>query len=436
MSKLDRTCSGALVALAMMAACGGTNREDEITATSGLSLVTLDDGGSETGATGGGDDGDDGPGADDGTGAASSDDGEPMMLDTKWDVHGGGSGGGPENSCMSDPLDDMDGDGFTEADGDCNDCDANVNPGAIEVEITEPDMMGNVPDPADEDCDGLIDNVAPPCDGAFALEDSNPFNAAAAMDLCKVATGPNDWGIVSASWVRANGGAGLGATPQFGILDNFGPNVAPQGGSQMLVLSSGRARLPSQANNCGSLTCGGTGVGTAPAGFPQDVPACPGSTAINDDIALEVVVRAPTNATGFSYNFDFYSFEYPEWVCTAYNDQYIALMNPPPVGAINGNISFDSQTNPVSVNIAFFDVCAGCALGTGELSQTGFDTWDDAGATSWLVTTAPVTGGQEYTLRFAIWDTGDNAWDSTVLIDGFEWIADGGTVTVGTQPEG
>jgi hypothetical protein len=111
-------------------------------------------------------------------------------------------------------------------------------------------------------------------------------------------------------------------------------------------------------------------------------------------------------------------------------------MNPPPVGAINGNISFDSQTNPVSVNIAFFDVCAGCALGTGELSQTGFDTWDDAGATSWLVTTAPVTGGQEYTLRFAIWDTGDNAWDSTVLIDGFEWIADGGTVTVGTQPEG
>ena len=46
------------------------------------------------------------------------------------------------------------------------------------------------------------------------------------------------------------------------------------------------------------------------------------------------------------------------------------------------------------------------------------------------------TGGQEYTLRFAIWDTGDNAWDSTVLIDGFEWIADGGTVTVGTQPEG
>lgn len=443
MVKLHRTWGAALGALTLAgAACGGGPREEDLS-TGGVSLVTLDDGaGTAQNATSGADDdgdGDDGTGGEAGGDAADSDD-EGMALDTKWDVHGGATGGGSENGCMSDPTDDMDGDGFAEADGDCNDCDANVNPGAIEVEITEPDENGMIPDPADEDCDGLIDNVAPPCDGAFALADANPFNAAAAIDLCKVATGPSDWGIVSASWVRANGAAGLGATPQFGILNDFGPNVAPQGGSQLLALSSGRARLPSQAQNCGTTlvpySCNGTGGGAAPAGFPQNVPSCPVENSIYDDIALEVVVRAPSNATGFSYNFDFYSFEYPEWVCDSYNDQYIALMNPPPVGAINGNISFDSQTNPVSVNIAFFDVCAGCALGTAELSQTGFDTWDDAGATGWLVTTAPVTGGQEYTLRFAIWDTGDASWDSTVLIDGFRWIADGGTVTVGTQPEG
>ena len=29
--------------------------------------------------------------------------------------------------------------------------------------------------------------------------------------------------------------------------------------------------------------------------------------------------------------------------------------------------------NPVSVNIAFFRVCQGCALGTNELNGTGFD---------------------------------------------------------------
>jgi hypothetical protein len=267
-------------------------------------------------------------------------------------------------------------------------------------------------------------------------DDDDPLNAAAAIGLCKIAAGDEDWGVISAQYVRANGAAVAGADLQYGIKDEWGPNVDVQEGENMLVLSSGHARMPSDPGSCNSLTCYGSGGGVAPAGFPQDVPACPGSAFINDDIALEVTLRAPSNATGYSYNFDFYSFEYPEWVCTSYNDQYIALVNPPPVGSINGNISFDSNSNPVSVNIAFFEVCSGCPLGTGELSGTGFDTWDDAGATSWLVTTAPVEPMQEITITFAIWDTGDAAWDSTVLIDNFQWIADGGTVDVGTEPEG
>ena len=73
-------------------------------------------------------------------------------------------------------------------------------------------------------------------------------------------------------------------------------------------------------------------------------------------------------------------------------------------------------------------------LGTQELAGTGFDVWDDAGATGWLVTQAPVEPGEEFSIRFAIWDTGDQAWDSTVLIDNFQWIANAGTVTVGTEP--
>jgi hypothetical protein len=186
----------------------------------------------------------------------------------------------------------------------------------------------------------------------------------------------------------------------------------------MLVMSSGHARTPSQPNACGALTCSLVGAGTPPTGFPQDVPPCSGSPNINDDIALELQLRAPTNAVGYSFDFDFYSFEYPEWVCTSFNDQFIALVTPPPMGAINGNISFDSMTNPVSVNIAFFEVCSRCPLGTAELSGTGFDVWDDAGATGWLVTQAPGTGGDEVSIRFAIWDTGDSAWDSTHGVSG------------------
>lgn len=348
---------------------------------------------------------------------------------------GGFGAGSSTGDCVAGADEDKDGDGFSVNQGDCNDCDANINPGAIEVIVTEPDMDGNVPPPADEDCDMQIDNVLETCDAGIALDDQAAMNGAKAIDLCQTATlADKKWGVLDAKYVRADGSMSIPPNAlQYGILQNFGPNVNTQRGERMLALSSGRARLPGQPGACGSLTCTSNYPGTPPAGFPQDVPSCPGSMAINDDVALELKIRAPKNATGYSFNFKFYSFEYPEWVCTSYNDQYISLVNPPPDGSISGNISFDSQNNPVSVNVAFFDVCPGCALGTGELAGTGFDSWDDAGGTGWLKTQAPVTGGSEFTIRFAIWDTGDSSWDSTAVIDNFQWVANGGTVQVGTE---
>ena len=345
---------------------------------------------------------------------------------------GGWTGTG---ACNSDPATDDDGDGFLEP-ADCNDCDANVNPAAIEV-IAEGGQCGGGGGgtPADEDCDGVVDNVAGTCDGGIVLDDADPLRAAQAVDLCRQASGPEDWGILGAQYVRASGAPVNGASMQHGVFSAFGSNVTPRGGERMLALSTGRARIPGQHGACGALTCTGLGPGQAPPGFPQDVANCPGDTDINDDIALEVRLRAPSNATGYKFNFRFYSFEYPEWICSSFNDQFIALVNPPPAGSVNGNISFDSQHNPVSVNVAFFEVCQGCLLGTSELVGTGFDTWNDAGGTGWLATSAPIAGGEEFTVRFAIWDTGDQAWDSTAVIDNFEWIANGGTVVVATEPE-
>ncbi len=336
------------------------------------------------------------------------------------------------NECVTDAGVDDDLDGFTDDQGDCNDCDINVSPGAVEVPTDPMDPMAQM---SDEDCDMETDEVEPPCDAGLAIGDLDPMKGAAAIGLCKTA-GMADklHGVISAAYVRANG-APASPGPAVGLLDNFGPNVKPREGSAILGLSAGRARDATDPDNCGKLSCYGLGAGTPPPGFPQDVPSCSGSNTINDDVGLEVVVRAPTNATGYSFDFDFYSFEYPEWVCTSFNDQFIALVDPPPMGSINGNVSFDSKKNPVSVNIAFFDVCDGCALGTGEMEGTGFNNWDDAGATSWLVTQAPVKGGETIKVRFAIWDTGDSSWDSTVLVDNFKWIATPGTtVSVGTTP--
>jgi hypothetical protein len=75
-----------------------------------------------------------------------------------------------------------------------------------------------------------------------------------------------------------------------------------------------------------------------------------------------------------------------------------------------------------------------CAGGASALAGTGFDAWGDAGATRWLETAAPVSGGAEITVRFAIWDTTDQSLDSTVVLDDFAWITSGAPVAVATNP--
>jgi len=401
----------------------------------GLCLVAACSAGQQDGAD---DDGSNaGAGGQSSTQASSTS--ETVSATTSFGEGTGGSMAG----CDSSPNEDADMDGFTFMQGDCNDCDANVNPNAIEVIVDDMGMGGGgggMMAPADEDCDGMIDNVPMPCDAGLMLASSDALDAARAIELCHEATPEADWGVVSSQWVRANGTVAA-PTDQWGIMPEFGPNMPARAGENLFVMSSGKARLPSNGG-CGSNICSGTGLGVAPPGFPQDNPSCPPSKEINDDVGLELTLKAPSNATGYQFDFDFYSFEFPEWVCDSYNDQFIALVNPAPMGSINGNISFDSMNNPVSVNIAFFDVCTydafypqfPCALGPTELSGTGFDIWDDAGATSWLQTTAPIGPGETFSIRFAIWDTGDDAWDSSVLIDNFEWIANGGTVNVGTNP--
>lgn len=385
-----------------------------------------------------------------------------------------GSGGAGTGDCNSKMDEDQDKDGWSKLDGDCNDCDANVNPGAIEVKITMPQGDAGIPDPADEDCDGTADNVAPPCDTGLALADVDPADAAKAIDLCQTTTESpaskkdRKWGVLSSKYVSADGLSPRTPGLQVGLLDKFGMNVKTRLGASMLGLSTGHMRTPGQPGACTtdgnpqsptSQNCVTTNDGPPPAGFPQAVPGCPAppNLTIHDDIALEVKLRSPTNATGYKFNFKFYSYEYAEWVCTSYNDQFVALVTPPPMGSINGNISFDSGNHPVSVNIAFFDVCdpaskayfaqhcSGgscpvapnpyCPSGKAELLGTGMDGQVDVldgGGTSWLQTSAPVKGGDDISIRFTIWDTFDHNLDSSVLIDAFQWIANGGTVKVGT----
>jgi len=360
--------------------------------------------------------------------------------------------GTADTGCSSGKTEDKDKDGWTVANGDCNDCDPNVNPGAIEVIATmSPGADGGVPVPVDEDCDGKVDNIPLPCDDNLKLADNDPMNAAKAVDLCQTTTDAKHWGVISAKWVLPDGSAAPQSTAYavgHGLLTQFGPNVHVQSGTSMLGLSSGAAREPNTADYQSPKGYSKGYTCNPPPGFPKESPACKGVTTgtPRDAAALELNIRVPSNAHGFSFDFNFFTYEWPSWVCSKYNDFFVSLLSPTPTGQPGfDNISFDSQGNPVSVNNAFVEVCGcyggppcsaggkqfACKLGNAGLSGTGFDNGFNSASTSWLVTKSPATPGQQITLRWAVYESGDGNLDTTTLIDHWQWIADSGT-TVGT----
>ncbi|MBW2453498.1 MAG: hypothetical protein JRI68_03260 [Deltaproteobacteria bacterium] len=354
---------------------------------------------------------------------------------------GGGGGGITDPPCDNAPEVDGDGDGWTGADGDCNDCTEMINPGAY-------DYDGNA---IDEDCNGTDDDTVTECDGSLAMDSNDPLDAVRAMDLCTMQAG-DSWGVVSAEYAYVDGTTATATDFDLGhgILSDFGDVVVPKAGQQLFAISSGTAR---DATDSGWVDPSGFDksytTGAAP-GFPKESPACPNVTTgeAHDSIHLRIRLKTPTNAKSFRYSVNMYTWEYPDFICSNFNDFVTAIMIPAPANNADttcdslpcGNISFDSQGNPLSVNAGFLQVCeAGehggktfdCFLGTEALGGTGFE---GHASTGWLQTKAPVEDpGGEIVLEFGAWDSGDGILDTTGLFDAFEWDLEE-TVVV-TDPE-
>jgi Putative metal-binding motif len=373
---------------------------------------------------------------------------------------------------------DLDGDGFTTCGGDC--CDSTecsnpalVNPGAFEV-------PGNG---VDDDCDGMVDNAAAAnCDQGLTSSSSDPMDFAKAIDLCQTATmSDKKWGVISATWSLTNG-SGTPDAQGHSIRPHFGTGIQPQSGAALAVISTGVAAAKGDSNP----TYPGDGSESTSHGdsspFPSDwigannntlpnAPGCPSPTGsdANDPEMLTLKIRVPTNAQSFSLSSDFFSYEYPEYTCTQFNDFFVVLLDSgwtgDPANPADKNLAFyeasGGQRYPVGVNLAYgntglFTQCVngttGCfgfgsptgttstCTATDQLAGTGFDVAASGecdsnslagGGTGWLTTQGNVVGGEIITLRIAIWDTSDDNLDSTAIIDNFQWSvnsSDPGTV--------
>ena len=320
----------------------------------------------------------------------------------------------------------------------------------------------------DDDGDGIVDNV-PTCDTGLS-QNGTAEDMAKAIGICDKAAS-RGFGLVSATFTRGYGRTDAPQDGQHGILGKFGDVIKPREGVNLGVLSTGYGEefdgSPGTAfgekaqgkdwYNFGPYDPSKTGNGTAPMGFPKPATGCTNVQTTNDVIDLKLQIKAPPNGSGIKFDFNFYSSEWPAWICTEFNDSFVAYLSAK--GFNNGtpdNMSFDKNNNPVSVNNGFFDRCtsgattgcgenpfssttASCPGGPGELAGTGFgltgmfcpgSSSTAGGATGWLTSQAPVQPGETFTLEFIIWDTGDAVLDSSVLIDHFTWV--GGKVEVGT----
>ncbi len=315
------------------------------------------------------------------------------------------------DASMFDP-DDYDHDGFTPATGDCDERDPLKNPGAFE-------HVGNA---IDDDCDGLVDEAPTDCDAVVGADPGDPTQLAAAMNLCDVGTF-----LVEAKFAEMNTRA-----DQRAIRATLGP-IKARAGKSFVMLSNGVAAAPKEQ---GFAEPGvGTSIGTqSPRPAPYaDNPKCPKATeAMVHDLAdLQLKLKAPTNARSFKISFRFLSGEYPQYYCSPYNDAFAAVMRSSRYpGKTGKNVAHDENGEFLGVNVAFWTICAsgdkykGCTADPATMNGTGYGKGDAGGphgATEWVTTTVPVTPGETFTLRLAIWDESDAVLDSAVLIDDFRW---------------
>ncbi|MBX3158331.1 MAG: choice-of-anchor L domain-containing protein [Deltaproteobacteria bacterium] len=388
---------------------------------------------------------------------------------------------GIDNDCngMIDEDFDLDGDGFTScAGGDC--CD---NPGiCTQPELVNPGAFDAPGNNFDDDCNGVADDTLLLCDQGLLSNSTSGLDFAKAIDICQQTTDTEKrWGVISGT-LSLTDGTGTPDPRGHAIRPRFGANALPQGGVSMAILSSGAAAGKTDLNpspNSGN-TYAHTVGNSSP--FPADflaanggtlpnAPGCPAPTgnSARDAEMLTLRVRVPTNAKSFKLFTNFYSYEFPEWTCTQFNDFFVVLLDSTyagdPANPADKNLAFFQPMGttakvPVGVNLGhgdtgLFTQCVngrtGCTFGavagsistcisTNLLTGTGFD--DPAsgscdnnslsgGATGWLITQGNVVGGEVITLRIAIWDTSDQQFDSTALIDGLQWsteVANPGTV--------
>ena len=151
-------------------------------------------------------------------------------------------------------------------------------------------------------------------------------------------------------------------------------------------------------------------------------------TSVNDYTALRMEMVVPEDAESLSYDFAFFTTEYPAYLGSQYNDLFVGWIESE---SWTGNVSFDDAGNPISLNAAFFDLTDP----DGSAPELAGTCMRYHGATRWLTSTTAVNPGETVELVFAVFDLSDSILDSYAFVDNVRWGCDPSTQP-GTFPAG
>ncbi|MGH1346904.1 MAG: choice-of-anchor L domain-containing protein [Nannocystales bacterium] len=283
-----------------------------------------------------------------------------------------------------------------------------------------------------------------PCDSGT----TNPFNA---IGLGCVG-GPNTAIPIFNPIFAANDANTWRIAQQFGDFIDPGdglPLWRPREGESMLVIGTGP--LPALDAN-GALIEVGDPLGDAttnPSNTPLPAPLSPlpgsaggaggtpfvncdlvndcsdslidqwnlGGGNANDLIWFQFETPVPGGTYGFSFDFAYFSEEFPEYVDTQFNDMFVAWSNSE---SYTGNLCFVND-EPCTVTALWPADYQG---GAAELSGTQFT---NDGATGWYEAKGTVVPNEMLQLTFALFDMSDSSFDTTLLVDNFRWDCEGCT---------
>ena len=137
--------------------------------------------------------------------------------------------------------------------------------------------------------------------------------------------------------------------------------------------------------------------------------------------APSLATGAIADVHGYTFDFAFFSAEFPEFVGDIYNDIFVVWQDSEDY---TGNVTFiDGQ--PLTVTALWPVDFQGADP---QLAGTGFredGLFSDGGATGWYRASGGVEPGETFTLAFAVFDMGDSDYDTTALLDNWQWDCEG-----------